>query len=67
MFGNYGRYMAMREKASKLPEVEVTEEEFIQAMIAEGKTEEEAKLQAKVGKGLGGACMVGDRMLKIKG
>lgn len=67
MFGRYFEYMAMREKAKNLPEVEVTEEEFIQAMIAEGKTEEEAKLQATVGRGLGGSCMVGDRMLRIKG
>lgn len=61
----FGRYFAMRDKAKNLPTVEVTEEKFVAAMIADGKTEKEARFQATVGKGLGGACMVGEKMLKI--
>lgn len=61
----FGRYFAMRDKAKDLPTVEVDEKEFVEAMIVDGKTEKEARFQATVSKGLGGACMVGERMLKI--
>ena len=65
MFSNISRYVEMKEKASKLPNVEVTEEEFIRLMIEAGETDEKAKFQAKISKGLGSSVMIGDKMVKI--
>ena len=66
MFPNISSYMAMREKAKTLPELEVTEEEFIRMMIEAGETPEKAKLNATLSKGLGSSVMIGDKMIKIK-
>jgi hypothetical protein len=49
-----------------LPEVEVSEEEYIAAMIADGKSEAKAKMHAKISQALGASTRVGDKMLKIK-
>ncbi len=65
MFPNIPRYIEAKHKASELPLVEVTEEEFIRLMIEAGQTEEKAKFNAKISKGLGSSVMVGDKMVKI--
>lgn len=62
----FQRYSKMMEQAANLPTVEVTEEEFVQAMIDDGKSEDDARFQATMSKGLGSSVMVGDRKLKIK-
>jgi hypothetical protein len=59
-------YSKMMKKAKTLPTIEVDEAEFVRLMIESGKTEKEAKFQAKMSKGLGSAVMVGDKMVKIK-
>lgn len=67
MFPNIQKYMEMKYGPdSKLPDVEVTEEEFVAAMVATGVTEEKAKRAAFVSKELGASTKVGDRMLIIK-
>ena len=50
----------------KKPVEEVTEEEFVTASIAAGISEEKAKFNATISKGLGASTEVGDRLLKIK-
>lgn len=66
MFPNMNRYLEMREKAKTLPQVEVTEEEFVRLMVEAGETEEKAKFSANISKGLGSSVMIGDKMVKIK-
>jgi hypothetical protein len=67
MFGRaLGHYLKAKEDAAKLSEVEVTEEEFIAAMMESGQNRDEAETKAKVSKGLGASIRVGDRMLSIK-
>lgn len=66
MFSNMGRYLEMKEKAKTLPQMEVSEEEFIRLMVEIGETEEKAKFHAKMSKGLGSSVMIGDKMVKIK-
>ena len=66
MFPNIQRYLDMKNKSKNLPDVEVTEEEFVAALVATGASEKEAKFQATVSKGLGASTMVGDKMMKIK-
>ncbi len=56
----------MKAKYGNLPTVEVTKEEFIKLMMDSGKTEKDAEFQAKIGIAMGSACMIGDRMVKIK-
>lgn len=56
----------MKAKYGNLPEIEVDETEFIRIMMENGHTEEKAKLQASMAKGLGSSVMVGDKMVKIK-
>lgn len=65
MFPDIQRYMEMK-YGPKLPDEEVTEEEFVAAMVATGETEEKAKRTAFISKELGASTKVGDRMLKIK-
>lgn len=65
MFPDMQRYMEMK-YGPKLPDEEVTEEDFVAAMVATGVPESEAKTAAFVSKGLGASTKVGDRMLKIK-
>lgn len=62
----FRRYIEMKNKAEKLPTVEVSEEEFIRLMVETGETEEKAKFHAKISKGLGSAVMIGEQMVKIK-
>jgi hypothetical protein len=66
MFPDVSRYMQMKEKAKTLTEIEVSEEEFIRLMMEAGQTEEKAKFQAKMSKGLGSSVMIGENMVKIK-
>ena len=66
MFPYMSRYVEMKQKAQSLPTVEVDEAEFVRLMVEAGETEEKAKFQAKISKGLGSEVMVGDKMLKIK-
>lgn len=66
MFSDLQKYHAMKSKAKDLPHIEVTEEEFVAALITDGQTEKDAKFHATVSKGLGASTMVGDKMLKIK-
>lgn len=61
-----GRYLEMKEKAKTLPHVEVSEEEFIRLMVEAGETEEKAKFNATMSKGLGSSVMIGDKMVIIK-
>lgn len=63
---DYAKFLAMYNKAKGLPEVEVTEEEFIAIMVATGETIEKSQQTAKLSKLLGSIVMVGDKMLKIK-
>lgn len=56
----------MKAKYGNLPQVEVTEEEFIRLMVEAGETEEKAKSQANFSKILGSSVMIGDRMVQIK-
>ena len=65
MFPNFN-FGQMREKARTLTEIEVSEEEFVRLMVESGKTEKEAKFQAKMSKGLGSSVMIGEKMVKIK-
>ena len=44
----------------------VTREEFVRLMMASGKTQDEALLQAKVSAALGSVCLVGGEWLKIE-
>jgi hypothetical protein len=62
LFPNLKKY----EKAKSLPEVEVTEEEFIKLMVKSGETEDKAKFHATMSKGLGLAVMIGEQKVKIK-
>ena len=64
MFGA-SQYFAMKSKASKLPEVSVTEKEFIQLMMETGKTQKEAALQANIAKTMGSSVMIGEQMVSI--
>ena len=64
MFGA-SRYFAMKNKASQLPEVSLTEKEFIRLMMETGKTKKEAALQAKFAKTMGSSVMIGDKMVSI--
>ena len=65
MFPNLQGYMRMK-YGPKKPVEEVTEEEFVTASIAAGISEEKAKFNATISKGLGASTEVGDRLLKIK-
>lgn len=64
MFPNMQQYM--KAKYGNLPEVEVTREEFVEMMMAHGKTREQAEFQATMSVGLGAAVMMGEKMVKIK-
>lgn len=64
MFPNIHKYMEMK-YGPKKEEVEVSEAEFVRLMMESGKTEDEAKAQANFAKGLGAACNIGDKMVKI--
>lgn len=66
MFPNISRYIKFRHESKDLPEVEVTEEEFVRLMMEAGQSEKEAKFQAFISKGIGGATRIGDRMVKVK-
>ena len=48
------------------PRRTVTTEEFVRVRVALGETEEEARLQAKLTKGMGSYCLVGREWLEIK-
>jgi hypothetical protein len=65
MFPNMQQYMRMK-YGPKPPVEEVTEEEFVAAVIATGESEEKAKETAFFSKGLGAATDVGGRMLQVK-
>ena len=65
MFPDMQRYMEMK-YGPKKPEEEVTEEEFVAAMVATGVPEEKAKFNATISKGLGASTDIGGRLLKIK-
>ena len=65
MFPNIQQYMKMK-YGPKKPVEEVTEEEFVAAVIATGESEEKAKQTAFISKNLGGATDVGGRMLQVK-
>lgn len=53
-------------KGKKLPEKEVSEEEFIRLMIESGKTPTEAKMHAALAKGLGSHCEINGFFVSIK-
>lgn len=55
-------------RSSDLPSREVSEEEFIRLIMAEGsvRDEDEARMQAKLNKGLGGQTQVGQELLIVK-
>jgi hypothetical protein len=65
MFG-HGRYLQMKARADKLPQVEVTREEFIRLMMETGKSRKDAEFQATIAAGLGAHTMIGDKMVGIK-
>lgn len=65
MFPNIQRYMAAK-YGPKKPVEEVTEEEFVAAVIATGETEEKAKQIAFFSKEMGASTEIGGRMLQIK-
>lgn len=49
-----------------LPTVEVSEAKWVAARMTQGDTEEEAKFQARMAKGLGSGVRVGDEIWEIK-
>lgn len=61
-FPNLNQY----HKAKTLPQIEVSEEEFIKLMVESGETEDKAKFHATMSKGLGSAVMIGEKVVKIK-
>jgi hypothetical protein len=67
MFGPRGikQHIAAKDRASALPHIKVTEEEFIARMIASGRTATDARLQAAMAKAFGSAVMIGDEIVKI--
>jgi hypothetical protein len=52
-------------KSGKLPEIDVSEEDFVHLMIESGQSEEDAKFQLTIAKALGARCMIGERMVGI--
>lgn len=55
-----------RHKGSdKLPRIKVSKEKFILMMIENGKSKEDAEMQAKISKILGSSVMIGNQMVKI--
>lgn len=58
-------YMRMK-YGPKKPVEEVTEEEFLAALISSGESEEKAKQIVFFSKALGSDFCVGDKMLRIK-
>jgi hypothetical protein len=64
--GGYGRYMQEKALAAKLPQVEVTREEFIKLMVESGETQDKAEFQATICAGLGSSTRIGDKMVSIK-
>lgn len=68
MFGPMGarRLMGIREQAASAPTRDVTRQEFIDAMVANGATPERAEFHAKIAEGLGGSyVLVGNENLRI--
>jgi hypothetical protein len=56
----------MESKYGNLPSVEVTREEFVNLMIEDGVSQEEAEFQAKMCKGLGSSVRIGGKLVSIK-
>jgi len=67
MFGSFGigKYLAMREKASKTKRHTVTKDEFIKLATEAGMSEFNIKMSLMMAKA-GGSTMVGDEMLTIE-
>lgn len=64
---SYNEYLdAKYGEASKFPRIKVTTEEFIKMLMETGMTEESAKTQVTVAKGLGSECKIGERWVGIK-
>jgi hypothetical protein len=70
MFGAFDVSRAMKQYRDrshlKLPLQRVSKKEFVRRMVAAGKTQEEAELQATICKGLGAETVVKGERLTIK-
>jgi tRNA-dihydrouridine synthase len=66
MIPDLARYHAFKERAAKLPYVEVTREEFVARLIAKGETPEKAEQTAKIAEGLGSHIEINNEMVGIK-
>lgn len=68
MFGrfNVARYLKEKSEAGKLPDVEVTRDEFVAMLMAEGESRETAEFQAKICVSLGSSVRIGNQMVSIK-
>jgi len=63
---NAAHYLRMKEKAARLPQVDVTRDEMVQRFIAAGLSPEDAELQTRLAAGLGSRVMIGDEMVGLK-
>lgn len=63
---NLQRYYESKSRAAKLPYVEVTREEFVARLIAQGETPEKAEQTAKIAEGLGSHIEINNEMVGIK-
>ena len=69
MFGSLGNmHKLLKElhEMKSLPEIEVSEDEFVRLMMEAGATKEKAEFQARISKGLGSSVRIGQQLVTIK-
>ena len=65
MFAGLPQAMKLRDEAAEAPVVEVTEAEFVAAMMATGVSEPDARLQLTWARALGADVLCGGRLLRV--
>ena len=60
------KYYKAKGRAATLPYVEVTKEEFIRRLVAQGETQAKAEQSATIAEGLGSHIEIGEEMVGIK-
>ena len=66
MFPNFQRYMELKYGPAKnYPRRSVTASELILLLVSQGESEDKAKAQVEVARGLGSAILVGKEWLSV--
>lgn len=64
---NIEKYLAAKNRATKLPQIQVSRDEFVRLLIERGETPEKAEQTAKIAEGLGSYVEISESMVGIKG